>query len=581
MFATVIAAFYETAARRSEATCARFKKGGRWQDATWTESARRARDQAAFLCGKGVRHGDRVGIAGATSYEWTIADLGILSCGAVCVPIYASLTAVQMAHIISDSRPKIIFADRALFPKINEAVRLSGYGTEIAPLCLEGLPRTGEPGKIDAIVRDLEPRDEATIVYTSGTTGLQKGVVLTHGNLAAEVRGAREAFDFSENEVGLAFLPLAHVLGRMLQFYNLAQGCVTAYAEGIERLAENYIEIRPHFLCAVPRMLEKVYELVQAHVRGLPRPVRRLFNWAFEVGRERVALMQKHREIPFRLRAEAAVADLLVFRRIRARLGGRLRAYICGGAPLSEEIARFFCASGIMVLEGWGLTETFAAVTVNRTDDFHFGTVGKPLAGAELGLAPDGEVLVRGPLVFKEYLNLPEETRRSFTPDGWFMTGDIGEISRDGFLRITGRKKDIIITAGGKNVAPQVIEEMLSRSPYVNYAVLCGDGRKYLTAIFTLNAGAVIDYLAERGTAIVEGEALSRLPAVRQLIAEHVEEQNGKLASYETVKKFAIVDGDFTVDGGELTPTLKIRRNFAVEKHRDLIDSLYRDEAGR
>jgi len=573
---TVISAFFETASRRGRSVCARFKRSGSWHEVSWEETAERVRRTACLIRSIGIRHGERVAVAGATSYEWTVADLGILASGAVCVPIYSSLTLEQTAHILKDCSPKLIFADSGLMGKIGESVSLSGVGATIRPLSSDQYVGECDYRGVDAIVGDLEPRDVATIVYTSGTTGVQKGVVLTHGNLISEVLGAKKAFDFKEDEVGLAFLPLAHVLGRMMQFYNLAQGCITAYAEGIERLAQNYIEVKPHFLCAVPRMLEKVYELIQDHVAGLPGPMRSLFNWAFGVGRERIALVQKHRVVPFQLKIKAALADVLVFGRIRQRLGGRLRAYICGGAPLSEEIARFFCSSGIMILEGWGLTETFAAVTVNRADDFHFGTVGKPLAGAQLGLAADGEVLVRGPLVFKEYLNLPDETKNAFDSDGWFKTGDIGEISRDGFLRLTGRKKEIIITAGGKNISPQMIEGLLSKSPYINHAVVCGDGRKYLTVLITLNRGAVVDYLAERGITAVEGERLSSHPAVLQLVSEHVEEQNGHLASYETIKRFAILDGEFSVEGGELTPTLKVRRDFTTRKYRDAIGSMYR-----
>ena len=548
---------------------------------SWEEMSCGVLRLAEELIDRGVRHGERIALLGSTSVEWTMADCAILAAGAVCVPIYLQLTAEQIAHILRDSRPKLLFAEEGAMGKLSAAMKITSREIPVLPLervlAEASGPRGGPPVGRDvmAVVADLEMRDEATIVYTSGTTGVQKGVVLTHGNLAAEIRGARRAFDFGDDDVGLAFLPLAHVLGRMMQFYSLSQGCETAYAEGIAELPRNYVEVRPHFLCAVPRMLEKVHELVEARVRELPAPAGALFRWALSTGKQRSSLLQKHRRVPAWLFLKAAVADMLVFRRVRKRLGGRMRAYICGGAPLSEDVARFFHAAGIMVLEGWGLTETFAAVTVNRSDDFHFGTVGKPLSGAELDIAPDGEILVRGALVFKEYLNLPGETRAAFDERGFFRTGDLGEISRDGFLRITGRKKDIIITAGGKNVAPQMIEGMLSKSPYVNHAMVCGDGRKYLTALFTLNRGAVIDYLAERGVTVVEGELLSANPAVVGLIDEHVREQNRSLASYETIKRFAIIDDEFSIEGGELTPTLKMRREAVTRKYREALDSLY------
>lgn len=583
----IISAIFETARLRGDSVCARFKRGDRWQAMSWGEFVSAIETTAAGLRSFGLRHRDRVAILGPSGIEWTIADLSVMAAGGIVVPIYSSLTAERIAPIIDDARPSFLFLGAGPEAgRCREAIRVVGRALPVIALWGEGrdaltLASLGshvsreERAEIAGIVAGLDASDTATIVYTSGTTGEQKGVVLTHGNILAEVRAAQQALDFRSDEVGLLCLPLAHVLGRLMQFYVLAQGCVAAYAEGIERLAENYVELSPHFLCGVPRMLEKIVELVQRRAERSPRIARRLFRWAIEVGRVRSDLVRKHRRVPWGLRASFALADRLVFRRIRAGLGGRLRCFICGGAPLSEEVAKFFHAAGILVLEGWGLTETFAAATVNRADDFHFGTVGKPLAEVELNLAPDGEVLVRGPTVFKEYWNMPGETRAAFEEGGWFKTGDLGEYSRDGFLRITGRKKEIIITSGGKNIAPQMIETMMAQSPYVSHFLACGDGRKYLAGLVTLNREAVGEELARRG--IAAAEPLSKHPAVQALIWGEVEAQNRKLAPFETIKRIAILDREFTVESGELTPTLKIRRAFVVKKYGDVIEGLYRE----
>lgn len=584
----IISLFFKTARRRGDAVCARFKREGSWQEIRWVEMARAVANVAFALRSRGLRHGDRVAICAPTCLEWTIADCAILAAGGVSVPLYTSLTPDRIARILDDAAPSFLFIDdEHLASRCREAMRIAGKelplialrGTSSGTATLSGLMAMDDVAgrkEIDRIVAELAAPDTATIVYTSGTMGEQKGVVLSHGNILAEILAAQRIFDFEEHEVGLHCLPLAHVLGRLLQFYILAQGCESAYAEGIDRLAENYIELSPHFLCGVPRMLEKVHEIVLCRVARSPWLTRALFRWAMQIGHERSRLIQKHRHIPWKLKLTWAMADRLVLRRIRAGLGGRLRCFICGGAALSEEIAKFFHAAGILVIEGWGLTETFAAATANRLDDYHFGTVGKPLPGVGLNLAADGEILVRGPTVFKEYWNMPAETREAFDVDGWFKTGDVGEYSRDGFLRITGRKKELIVTAGGKNIAPQMIESLMMRSPYINQILVCGEGRKFLTALVAPNVGAIVEYLSERGQLVVEGEPLSKNPLVQQLIWESIEEQNRRLAPFETIKRIAILDAEFTVESGELTPTLKIRRAFTTEKYRDAIEALYK-----
>lgn len=570
----IISVFFRTALRMGDSNCARFKRGENWEDVSWSELALQIRRLSAGLIKSGIRAGERIVICGKTSIDWTVADCAILAAGGVTVPVYPSLSAERIAYIIKDAAPSLIFAENdELGRRIHDALKALGLKT-IPIYVFEGRAlkhyaelhnqiSDGDMWLVDEMVAKISPESDATIVYTSGTTGEQKGVVLTHRNLLAEVASVEKVFDFKPNEVGLMCLPLAHVLGRMMQFYQLAHGCRLAYAEGLERLAQNYIELKPDFVCAVPRMLEKFYELLQAYLKNLPFGPRHVFDWALSVGRAYSKCMRKYRKISLFLKLQYVVADFLVFCRIRKRLGGRIRSFICGGAPLKEEICKFFHAIGVLVLEGYGLTETFAAVTVNRPDDFHFGTVGKTIPEVDIKFGTDGEVLIKGPIVFREYRNRPEDTKNSFTEDGWFKSGDIGEYSRDGFLRITGRKKDIIITAGGKNIAPQMIEALMATSPLVSQVMVYGDGRKYLIALVTLNKQEVAR-LPEKGESYLN-----------KLISGHIEEQNKKLATYETIKKFAIIDTEFSVESGELTPTLKLRRAFTGEKYKDVIGRLY------
>ena len=586
----IVAAFFRTAALQGQAPCIHFKRGGVWRTENWNWLDDTVRRVAAGLKRKGLNPGEKVVIFAGSRPEWTIADLAIMAAGGICVPIYRSLAGERLAFILSHSQPRMAIVENdQLGALLEETRRMSGIPHDIDIISMEeggALPSLSQIGEkitseeMEFVTRstvELSSDDVASIVYTSGTTGELKGVILTHKNLLAEIRAAQLVFDFSSRDICMLCLPLAHVLGRMTQFYVLIQGCQAAYAESLERLAQNYLEIRPHFVVAVPRMLEKIQERVQAHVGRSPRMARRLFDWALSVGRRRSALLMRHRRVPWPLRLRYRLADLLVFRKLRARLGGRLRVFVSGGAYLSEEVACFFHAAGMAIQEGYGLTETFAAATVNRVDDFRFGTVGKPLPGIELKIADDGEVLLKGPTIFKEYFKNQEQTSISFDEKGWFRTGDLGEYTKDGFLRITGRKKDIIVTAGGKNIAPQMIESIMLSSPYINHFVVCGEGRKYLSALITLNAEAVRGYLLAQGYVARDDESLGNNPLVKQLIGCHIEERNKRLAPYETIKRFAIVEGDFSVENGALTPTLKVRRSIVANRYRDILDGFYKN----
>ncbi len=584
----IISTFFEKAQELSHKPCAHIEIDNQWVSRSWAEVQSSVKAIASALIDFGIRKGDRVIIYGKTRLEWTIADFAVMAAGGICVPIYQSFNAERVAYILDDSKPTIAFVeDVALLQVLDDAMRKVKSKDQIKVISMDSVDGVDSMGtlienfkardhsKLDSVVNEISPDDVATYVYTSGTTGQLKGVVLTHGNLIGEVRAIEPVFSFSPDEIGLLWLPLAHVLGRMMEVFHFVHGCQTAFANDINRLPEIYREIKPHFVCGVPRMLEKIYERVHAHIESSSRLMRWIFKWAFAVGLKYGKLTQKHRPIRIPLRIKYAIAKALIFKKLRSRLGGRLYCFICGGAKLPEDVGRFFHSVGIFVLEGYGLTETFAAVTVNRFDDYHFGTVGKPLPGFDIKLASDSEVLIRGSTVFKEYLNRPEDTKAAFTSDGWFRSGDIGEYSRDGFLRITGRKKEIIITAGGKNVAPQLIESIMTDSPYINHFMVYGDDRRYLVGLVTLNEDVSLSYLERHGYPIEDPKLISRHPAIRRLVWKHIEEKNKRLASYETIKQFEIVDGPFTIDGGELTPTLKLRRGEIAKKYRQQLDSMY------
>lgn len=584
----IIKSFTERAVSLGGAPCSHFKVSGSWRSISWADILLRTRNLAANLIRLDLARGDRAIIFGNTRLEWTLADFAVMAAGGVVVPIYQSLNAERISHILKDSRPRFAIVEGGgCIKKFDEAVRMSGLSAPITVISMEhglGLNSISSLAEkagaedlraLDERIDAISAGDVATYVYTSGTTGALKGVVITHGNIQAEVKAVEEVFDFRDYEIGLLWLPLAHVLGRMMEIFLLVHGSQTAYASSIEELPRTYLEIKPHFVCGVPRMLEKVHERAEGYIQNLVAPARALFRWALDVGKRRERLVQKSRRIPFFLAIQYRVAEMLIFRKLTAAFGGRLRCIICGGAKLSEEVAGFFHYAGIVVLEGYGLTETFGAATVNRFDDYHLGTVGKPVSGVELKLASDGEILIRGKIVFREYLNLPDETKKSFTDDGWFKTGDLGEYSRDGFLRITGRKKEMIITAGGKNVAPQLVESIMSESPYISNFMVYGDGRKYLVGLVALNVQEATSYLKNHGSPVSDGESISRHPMIVRLVQDHVDKANTRLASFETVKRFAIIGKSLSIDDGELTPTMKIRRDVVIEKYRDVLEALY------
>lgn len=584
--------FLQSVRRFDRRPCFQFKKNDKWQTLNWKEVEERVREIAQGLVALGVKKGDAVALFSATRAEWTLCDLGILSLGAVTVPIYQSNTAQQAAYILQNSGARVVFvegregcqkvlSEKKVLPSLEKIILISGRADGNGEtLTLDQLQKNGRDA--DGIqwrkgIDQVRSEDTATFVYTSGTTGPPKGAVLTHGNFIAEIEACGRLFDIAERDVSVLFLPLAHIFARVMQFYQIRTGFIHAYAESVDKLVDNIGEVRPSFFVAVPRIFEKIHERVHQQVEAGSPLKKAVFSWAVAVGREISLKRQQKERVGPLLGLQGGLAFLLVFKKLKQRLGGRLRYAVSGGAPLSKEISEFFHAAGILILEGYGLTETTAAINCNTQGDFRFGTVGKAIAGVEEKIASDGEILVKGPVVFKGYFKNPEATRQVLSEDGWFKTGDIGEIDPDGFLKITDRKKDIIVTAAGKNIAPQNIENLLKTVPFISQVVVHGDRRKYLSALVTLNRESIEEFARKEQIQFSEFKDLARHPRIFSLVKKAIDEKNKTLPSFESIKKFAILENDFSQENGELTPTLKVKRKFVSEKYEKILNQLYQD----
>jgi len=576
---TAVDVFNQRALAHPGVVALRHKQSGEWRPTRWGEWARASHEIAGGLVELGVAAGDRVAILSATRREWALCDVGVMAAGAVVVPIYASSLPDQCEYILRDSGAVVavvedavqlqkLLAVRAAVPALRKVVLMTGAADGEWMISLDRLRETGSRwlagnrDRLDQIAAAIDPAAAATIVYTSGTTGPPKGVVISHGNLVFECRAVEDLLGLGEQDEQLLFLPLAHSFARVVLWSAVSIGAATSFAESMNTLVADMQEVRPTFVAAVPRVFEKAYARIQASLAEKRKSplTRRIVDWALAVGRERSQRLRAGR------RADGlriALADRLLFDKVRDTFGGRMRFFVSGGAPLSAEIAEFFHAAGLLILEGYGLTETTAAGTVNRPDSYRFGTVGTPLPGVEVRIAADGEILMRGGNVMKGYWNHPEATAEVIDRDGWFHTGDIGVIESTGHLRITDRKKDIIVTAGGKNIAPQNLEnELKAACPLISQVVVVGDRQKYLVALITLTDEAAADRA---------GAEASVRAAVNRL--------NQKLASYETIKRFAILPRDLSEEAGELTPSLKVKRKVVSEHYKEEIASMYAEPA--
>lgn len=594
----VIQMFGARAKRTPDLPALRFKRQGIWRALTWRDWQRAGEAIAAGLIGRlGVQRGDRVALMAATSVEWALCDLAITLAGAISVPIYPSSTPAQAAFILRDSGAvAAIVGDRALAQRLRAApepaaglrhfVVVDAQGGEDDSVGLDPLQADGEARLeelrpvLDAIADELTLADPFTIIYTSGTTGVPKGAVLSHKNFVYEAWAIKNVIAADRSDEQLMILPLAHVFARHLLWGAVEQGAVTAFAPPLHGASQEaalttaFQEVAPTYMCAVPRTYERFYNQILGEIEAGGVFAQAAFERCMEVGRKVSMCRQRGQSLPGTLALKLSVADRLFFTKIKQKFGGRLRFFVSGGAPLRREVAEFFHAVGVLILEGYGLTETTGATHVNRPDRFRFGMVGPAMPGAELRIAEDGEILLRGPGIMLGYHGLPEDTAAVVDEAGWLHTGDIGEL-RDGFLAITDRKKDLIITSTGKNIAPQPLEGRLELGEGIAHALVVGDGRPHLAALIALDVPAMLAVARREGLRCRTVAELAAHPRVRQLVQAHIDAMNADLANYEAIRKFAIATTEFSEATGELTPTGKLRRREVAARHAGVLDALY------
>lgn len=575
----------------------RYPVGHDWRSMTWRQAGARVNAIAAGLLSLGLHREERVGILCNTRVEWLICDLGILCAGGATTTVYPSSTPEDCAFILADSDTRYAFiedasqvdklrAHKAEMPKLAKLVLIDGapdakdgdWVISLADLESKGAELLAkDPQAVDDVVNGIESKHLATLIYTSGTTGKPKGVRLLHECWAY----AADAIDaiklWGPGDVQYLWLPMSHSFGKVLMGGHIASGSVTAVDGRIPKIVENLGVVRPTIVAAVPRIFEKVYNKILEGVKAGSPLKQRIFHWAIGVGKE-VSRVRQGGGVPTGLlEIQYRIADKLVFEKVKERFGGRIRYFISGSAPLSREIAEFFHACGILILEGYGLTESSAASFVNRPSRYAFGSVGMPMPGTELQLAKeDGEILIKSPGVMQGYHNLPDATAEALTPDGWLRTGDIGEVDARGYLRITDRKKDLIKTSGGKYIAPQAIEGKLKAAcPYISQVIVHGDKRNFVTALVTLDEESTMKWAKENG---LNGKGYSevvRSDAAKRLLDPYFKEVNKSLAKYESVKQFAILPTDLSIDSGELTPSLKVKRKVVEKKYQAMLDKMY------
>ena len=570
-----------------------YKAGGRWESIPAEEMLRRIAALAKAMAEIGAREGDRVAIFAPNCPEWHIADFAASGLGGVVVPVYFRESPERIEYILGHAGAKIVFVAGEEQAARLAALRDRTPSVERVIVCApshSGEENLGNTLRYDSLIAAATPADIAayrqraagvrpdqlaSIIYTSGTTGEPKGVMLSHANLVSNEMGSFEGFSCGPADVALSFLPLAHVYERVTDYGYLFRGVSMAYVARPEDVSQALVEVRPTIVAAVPRFFEKLYATVLERGSQTTGLRRRLFDWAIRVAGESVPWRAYGRAASPLLRLEWAIADRLVYRKFRAGVGGRLRAFISGGAPLSTSLAEFFMAVGLEIAQGYGLTETSPVVTFNMNRPNRIGTVGRPIRGVEVRIADDGEIFVRGSCVMMGYYRKPEETRAVISPDGWFATGDIGRLDSDGYLIVTDRKKELLKTAGGKLVAPAPIENALKTSPYILNAAVVGDKRRFIAALIVPNFTSIEARARENGITFASPAELAAHPWVHELIAAEVARLTANLAQYETIKRFALLDHDFTFDGGELTYTLKLKRRVIEQRYAEIIERLY------
>jgi long-chain acyl-CoA synthetase len=580
-----------TATERNLDSVMLYRDAGKWLPISSTDFRRNVAGTVHLLKTSGVHKGDRVAILSENRPEWSTADFAILLLGGVTVPVYSTLTPEQTYRTLNDSGASVIFVStepqlrkvQAILPQtqirtivVMDTIQLP---SDVAVNCMlmdrfmkQG-PITLEP-QTESAARSIQPDDLATIIYTSGTTGVSKGAMLTHGNMASNITCSLLGFDMRPGDTSISFLPLSHVTARHVDFSLLYHGVTLAYCPFIEKLPETLLEVRPTVCVSVPRVYEKIYAKTEMHARGFP--VRAIYDWALSVGRaNKPAILAGQTPTS----PSWKLANKLVFSKIREGVGGRVKTFISGGAPLGRELAEWFATVGIRIHEGYGLTETSPVIAVNTPVNHRIGTVGKILHNLEVRIAEDGEILVRGPSVFKGYWNRPDETAAAFQ-DGWFKTGDIGQIDADGYLSVTDRKKELIKTSGGKFIAPQPIENSLKLNPLIGTPVVVGDKRKFASVMVSPNFALLEDWARSNGVPCPSRAELVANAKVQALYEGIVEEVNQNLARFEKLKRVLLVPDNFTAENGALTPTMKLRRRVIEERYKAQIDELYAKAEG-
>lgn len=586
--------------RYRESEFLRFKRDGEWRSLSFGEVARRVRELALGLHSLGLQSGDRVAIWSENRPEWNLSDLATLAIGAVDVPVYSTQARGQVEYILADAGVKTIFVSSSFLtdaiaikdsiPSLERVICFDNLPDDISDesvIQIESIVKEGravfgeKPDLYETLWRAAKPDDLATLIYTSGTTGNPKGVMLTHRNLTANVMNSYRCLKLDRvRDLALTYLPFSHIFERAVWYLYIQCGAVVAYAESIDKVADNLKEIRPTAMTSVPRMFEKIYTKILERGIASGFPKKQLFLWSLEVGRKWAEKKDRGESIGFFLAIKHRIADKLVFKKLREAVGGRVRVFISGGAALAPDIDYFFAGAGLRILQGYGLTETSPVISCNTEEHNRVGTVGKVVEGVTVKIDEDGEILVKGDTVMQGYYNRPEDTEKCFTSDGWFRTGDIGHLDKDGFLVITDRKKELIKTSGGKYIAPQQIESLIKSSRFVSQVVVIGNDRKFASALVVPNMEMIRNYAGMKGIKAESEEKLLSDARIVDLIQRQIDKYTSGLSKYEKIKKVALLAEEMTIEGGELTPTLKPRRKVIDQKYAQIIERLY-EESGQ
>ena len=571
------------------------KVNNQWVDISYDKFYDDTENLAFGLAALGVKRGDKVAIISENRPEWVYSDMAILGLGAIDVPLYPILTSDTIEFILNNSESVGIIVSNKF--QLNKVLKIRSYceylkfiivlnenekGNEKNVFGLQEIQTKGielkkeQPQLFDDSMKLCQENELCTIIYTSGTTGEPKGVMLTHKNIASNVKGAHKVFDIGDTDTFLSFLPLCHIFERMAGYYTaLSGGCIIAYAESIEKIAQNMEEIKPTILTAVPRLFERMYSKIKKNVESQPEKKQKIFNWAVELGKEFQLAKKSGQPVPVFLTLKHKLADKLVFAKLREKTGGRMRFFISGGAALPRELGIFFEAAGILIIEGYGLTESSPVIAANRLNDYKFGTVGKVLPGVEVKIAKDGEILAYGPNIMQGYYKNKKETEDTIK-DGWLHTGDIGVFDAEGFLLITDRKKHLFKTTGGKYIAPAPIENMFLASKYIEQFVLIGDRRMFVSALIVPDFEALKEYADANRISYTDNDDLVKMKQIYELLDKELDQFQKKLANFERVRKFAILDKPFSIETGELTPKLSVKRKVIEERYKDLIEDMYK-----